>query len=371
MSSSKCRWGILSTANIARKNYQAIYHSGNANVVAVASRDLLKAQSFIDECQQQSPFNPAPVALSSYEALIENSEIDAVYIPLPTGLRKEWVIKAARAGKHVMCEKPCGISATDLEEMIGVCKENNVQFMDGVMFMHSQRLEAIRSVLEDQQSVGDIKRITAMFSFCAPEDFLQGNIRMHSELEPAGCLGDLGWYTIRFSLWAMDYAMPTHVTGKILNGTGRPDSPDRVPTEFSGELFFESGVSASFYNSFLTENQQFISISGNKGQLTMEDFVLPYYDSEVGFEVNQARFEVSGSQFNMERHIKRHSVQEYSNNHPNAQETRLFKNFSECVLSGKLNPHWPEIALKTQTIMDACLKSAQQNGAEIVVGKQD
>jgi predicted dehydrogenase len=150
MRASKCRWGILSAASIARKNYQAIYHSNNGCVAAVASRDLQKAQAFIDECQLQSPFDPQPVAVEGYEALIENPDIDAVYIPLPTGLRKEWVIRAARAGKHVMCEKPCGINASELEEMITVCRENNVQFMDGVMFMHSQRLDAIRSVLEDQ-----------------------------------------------------------------------------------------------------------------------------------------------------------------------------------------------------------------------------
>ena len=234
MKASTCRWGILSTATIARKNYQAIYHSGNGCVAAVASRDRQTAQSFIDDCQLQSPFNPQPMAVEGYEALIENSDIDAVYIPLPTGLRKEWVIRGARAGKHVMCEKPCGITASDLKEMIDVCHENNVQFMDGVMFMHSQRLAAVQSVLNDGKSVGDIKRITAMFSFCAPEDFLESNIRMHSGLEPAGCVGDLGWYTIRFSLWTMQYAMPTRVSGRLLSGTGRPDSPDLVPTEFSG-----------------------------------------------------------------------------------------------------------------------------------------
>ncbi|MDC0325548.1 Gfo/Idh/MocA family oxidoreductase [bacterium] len=367
MRTSTCRWGILSTATIARKNYQAIYHSGNGHVTAVASRDLQKAQSFIDECQQQSPLNPQPIAIEGYETLIKNPDIDAVYIPLPTGLRKDWVIRAAQAGKHVLCEKPCGINALELEEMIEICRKNNVQFMDGVMFMHSQRLDAIRAVLTDKESVGDIKRITAMFSFCAPEDFLTSNIRMHSGLEPAGCMGDLGWYTIRFSLWTMQYAMPTHVAGRLLNGTGRSDSPDRVPTEFSGELFFENGVSASFYNSFLTENQQFISISGNKGQLTMEDFVLPYYDSEVGFEVNKAQFEVTGSQFNMERHIKCHGVQEYSNNHPNAQETRLFRTFADNVLSGKIDAHWPEIALKTQKVMDACLESARNKGAQVAI----
>ena len=93
-----CRWGILSTAGIARKNWEAIRHCDNATVAAVASRSVEKAQAFIDECQAQVPFPTAPKAIGSYDELLASDEIDAVYIPLPTGLRKEWVIKAAQAG---------------------------------------------------------------------------------------------------------------------------------------------------------------------------------------------------------------------------------------------------------------------------------
>ena len=367
MSSSECRWGIMSSAQIARKNYQAIYHAGNARLIAVASRERAQAEDFIESCQKQSPFEVPPRAVEGYQALIDDPEIDAVYIPLPTGLRKEWVLKAARAGKHVLCEKPCGVAARDLEEMIQACEEHGVQFMDGVMFMHSQRLPRMKEVLGDGESVGSIKRITSMFSFAAPEAFLSGNIRMHSGLEPAGCLGDLGWYTIRISLWAMDDAMPTHVTGRMLQGASRSDSDDQVPIEFSGELFFEGGVTAGFYNSFLTENQQYVSFSGSKGQLTLQDFVLPYYDAEVGFEISNAFFDVQGCQFNMERHTKRQMVSEYANNHPSAQETQLFRTFSQLALSGNPDSYWPQLALKTQRVMDACLASARGDGQKVAL----
>ena len=110
-----CRWGILSTAGIARKNWQAIHNSGNGTIVAVASRDAAKAQQFIDECQADVSFATAPEAIGGYDELLGRDDIDAVYIPLPTGLRKEWVIKAAQAGKHVMCEKPCAIHADGFE----------------------------------------------------------------------------------------------------------------------------------------------------------------------------------------------------------------------------------------------------------------
>ena len=204
MSDSKiCRWGILSTAGIAQKNWAAIRNSGNTTIVAVASRSEEKAQAFIDECQGQVAFPEAPRAIGSYEQLLAADDVDAVYVPLPTGVRKEWVIRAAQAGKHVMCEKPCGIHGDDVAEMIEACNKACVQFMDGVMFMHSARLDAVRAALDDGVSVGKITRIASQFSFCAPEEFREGNIRVHSGLEPAGCLGDLGWYTIRMTLWTM------------------------------------------------------------------------------------------------------------------------------------------------------------------------
>ena len=197
------RWGILSTAEIARKNWRAIRNSGNGIVTAVASRAAERCGRFITECQTQAPFDIVPRAFDDYEALLASKDVDAVYIPLPTALRKEWVIRAAEAGKHVICEKPCATSVANLREMLAACRKNHVQFMDGVMFMHSRRLSAIRQVLDDGSSIGEIKRLALGFSFGAPPEFFTGNIRAHSNLEPDGCLGDLGWYCIRFVLWTM------------------------------------------------------------------------------------------------------------------------------------------------------------------------
>ena len=95
MTNPTCRWGILGAAFIARKNWQAIRDAGNATLVAVASRDVARAQAFINECQASAPHLVIPEAVGGYQALLERPDIDAVYIPLPTGLRKEWVIRAA------------------------------------------------------------------------------------------------------------------------------------------------------------------------------------------------------------------------------------------------------------------------------------
>src|SRR5262245_21501240 len=120
---SKLRWGFLSTANIGRKNWQSIHDRGNSIITAVASRDVSRAKRFIKELHAQFAFEKAPDALGSYEELLDSENVDAVYIPLPTGLRKEWVIRAAKAGKHVICEKPCGLSAADVREMVAACRK--------------------------------------------------------------------------------------------------------------------------------------------------------------------------------------------------------------------------------------------------------
>jgi predicted dehydrogenase len=362
MTTAKLRWGILSTAHIARKNWKAIRNSGNGTVVAVASRDLAKARQFITECQKVEPMETPPRALGSYGELLTTTDVDAVYIPLPTGLRKEWVLRAAEAGKHIVCEKPCANTGTDLQEMIQACRRNRVQFIDGVMFMHSTRLPRMRAVLDDGKSVGEIKRITSSFSFCAPREFFAGNIRTNSEMERYGCLGDLGWYCIRFALWVMNWQMPQRVTGRILQEHAAPNARAAVSTEFSGELFFPNGVSSGFYCSFLTANEQCALVSGTKGYLRLADFVAPFHGPEVGFEVNNAVHNARGCDFNMEAHWQRFSVPEHSNSHPSAQETNLFRNFAAQVRSGTLNEQWPEMALKTERVMEACFESAHTGG---------
>ncbi|MDP1796385.1 MAG: Gfo/Idh/MocA family oxidoreductase [Planctomycetaceae bacterium] len=365
MSEQPCRWGILGAAEIARKNWQAIRLSGNGTITAVASRTVEKAARFIGDNQAHVPFPAVPAALGSYDELLTRPDVDAIYIPLPTGLRKEWVIKAAEAGKHVLVEKPVGVTTADVRDMLAACQKNNVQFMDGVMFMHSQRLPKLRAVIDDGESIGRLRRIAMQFSFNAGDEFLSNNIRVSSNLEPQGCLGDLGWYTIRFALWAMKYQMPLRVTGRLLDEAKRADSPTTVPLEFSAEMLFRDGVSASFYNSFQTENQQWAHLSGTKGFAHVPDFVLPYFGSEVGFTVSQAAFHVNGCDFNMEDHTRREAVREYSNSEANAQETNLFRTFNQLVLSKLLDPHWGEIALKTQIVLDACLESAR-NGSQPV-----
>ena len=350
------RWGILSAANIARKNWKAIHRSGTSVVAAVASRSLERSREFIRECQVEAAFPTPPRALDSYEELVASQDVDALYVPLPTGLRKEWVLRAAAAGKHIICEKPCGVSAADVREMIDACRANGVQFMDGVMFMHNPRMKRIGEALDDR-SMGEIKRIMSGFSFFMDEKTADGNVRLDSRLEPAGSLGDLGWYCVRFALWAMRWKLPREVSGRILSQAGSSHSPVPVPIDFSGELVFENGASLGFYTSFKAEYQNWVHVSGTKGYLRLGDFVHARSDHEPAFELSGNEVRVKCCECGAE-HTEAGALN---------QQTHMIRNFVAQVQSGRLNEEWPDTALKTQQVIDACLESARRGGASVAI----
>ena len=354
----KIRFGILGTAVIARKNWQAIFNSGNAIISAVASRDLARSRKFIAEFQREARFPVTPKAFGSYEELIASPDVDAVYIPLPASLRKEWVIRAAKAGKHVVCEKPCAANLRELQKMVSACQRNKVQFMDGVMFMHSPRLARVREILDDNKSVGPVRRISSGFSFLGGGDFLRDNIRVDGRLEPTGCLGDLGWYNIRFALWTMNWQLPHTVTGRILSHSNAVSGRASSPTEFSGELIFGGNVSMGFYCSFLAAFQQWVNVGGEQGWLQVPDFVHPFNGYEPAFEVNRTEIRVADSGAKCPP-----GVDPMVQGHPTAQDARMFRNFANQVFSGQLNDDWPMWALKTQQVLDACFEAARKNGS--------
>jgi predicted dehydrogenase len=141
----------------------------------------------------------------------------------------------------------------------------------------------------------------------------------------------------------MKWQMPARVEGRIISRAGNNSAG--VPVEFSGELFFDGGVSSGFYCSFLTAYRQWADISGAKGYLRVPDFVGPAPGSENVFEVNHQVVK-SG-----------HSAAGPADE----QETNMIRNFADQVFSGKLNDEWPVWALKTQRVMDACFESARRD----------
>jgi predicted dehydrogenase len=207
--------------------------------------------------------------------------------------------------------------------------------------MHNPRLQRIRRALENSAALGDIKRITSHFSFEAADDFLHANIRSDPTLEPLGCLGDLGWYNIRFALWTMNWQLPREVSGRILSQAGRQQGQNQVPFEFSGELIFPQGVSSGFYCSFLTTYSNWAIVTGTKGEVRVPDFALPKNSSEGALETNGTL------------------ADDLVVDPLTAQETNMVRAFSAQVLSRKLNPDWVDWALKTQIVINACLEAAR------------
>ena len=338
------RWGILSTARIIRRNWSAMRESGAATLVALASRDLAKADAFIDEMQAESPWPVRPAAHGSYESLLANPEVEAVYIPLPTGVRKEWVIRAAEAGKHVLCEKPCAVSAADLREMVACCELHGVRFMDGVMFMHDPRFSRLREMLDDGETFGEVRRISSVFSFRGGDDFASADIRGQAGLEPMGCLGDLGWYCLRASLWVMKWELPQRVCGRVLV------SENAAIMEFSGELDFSNGATASFYCSFLTPNQRWLNVSGTTGNLRVPDFVVPADDNDIDYEIGFHRVVRSPAAASV------------------STAARMFACFAAEVRNEITDTRWPEISLKNQLLLDACELSSRLGCAVVLEG---
>lgn len=366
--SNVCRWGFLGTAAIARKNWKAVRLSGNGRVAAVASRSLDRAKAFVDQCSHETPQVEPVAAIGSYNELLENPNIDAVYIPLPTGLRKQYVIAAAEAGKHVLSEKPFAVNVADAREMIDACKMANVQLMDGVMFDHGQRIERVRHKLLDRKTLGQLRRIQTHFSFPTDDSFSKSNIRANHELEPHGCVGDLGWYCIRFTLWISGWQLPKRVSARTLRSIGSDNgNGGRVPSEFSAEMVFKDGLSASFYCSFLTANQQTATVSGSDGYLTLGDFVLPFYDGQAHWSTHRHDLEIDNCRWNFRKRSSDAASDEYASGESNSQEVNMVRQFAQRVTQEKLDTRYSEWILKTQTIVDACRQSAVADGQWVEV----
>ena len=187
------KWGVLGTANIARGcTIPGMKMAENCELFAIAGRNEEKVQRYKDEFGFEK-------AYVGYDKLLEDPEVQAVYIPLPNNLHKEWVIKALKAGKHVLCEKPLALNAADAREMFAVAKENNVILMEAYAYLHSPYIASLK---EDVRSgiIGDVEFVdTAFFTQYYVED-----IRMYKELG-GGAVYDLGCYCTTMILSLIEF----------------------------------------------------------------------------------------------------------------------------------------------------------------------
>src|SRR4051794_32806887 len=157
MQTKRLRWGVLSTAHIADALVSAISLSPNGDLTAVASRDAAKAQDWAAQRNVSHAFG-------SYEELLASDEIDAVYIPLPNAMHKEWSIKALQQGKHVLCEKPLAASAADVREMIAAADASGVKLMEAFMYRFHPATSRLLELIKDG-AIGTPRVIKATFGF--------------------------------------------------------------------------------------------------------------------------------------------------------------------------------------------------------------
>jgi len=388
------RVGILGTADIAKKNVRAIHLSQYTTCVAIAGRDPQKLQRWMDEIR---PWLDVDVRACTYDELINDNNVDTVYIPLPTTTHKEWVIKTARAKKHILLEKPVAISATVLEEMLAICTDCGVRLMDGTMFMHERRYEALALLLSpsDVSIIGKPERVVSSFSFNADTNFIQTNIRVNPECDPLGALGDLGWYSIRLGLVAFGWKRPRSARAHLLRST------NGVPTEMESTITFDIDdenstspcilrIFCSFHRTF---QQRFEIFTNTDKIISCDDFVLPYSERSPGpmiLRTSKGPLHYATVMDVRDEELKSNNVS-IGSSPANCQEARMWDSFAQLIaatetiaaasdssyskssrkeqfqwspIAGGLSPE--VVALRTQAVIDLVLAAISSEGGQEV-----
>lgn len=245
---TKVKWGILSTAKIAQRELiPAIGRAKNAEAAGIASSSDKAAET-------AEKFN-IPKSYRSYEEILKDPEIDAIYIPLPNSLHKKWTMEAARHGKHVLCEKPAALNAEETAEMVEYCREKNVKFMEAFMYQFHPQHDRVREIIA-QGEIGEVKLMRASFSF-----FLavrEGNIKTDPN-KGGGSIYDVGCYpihAIRNVLKSEPVELQVHAD---------IDPNYKIDTSAFGYMKMENGVNAIFDCSFDSTFRAEYEVIGTKG----------------------------------------------------------------------------------------------------------
>lgn len=250
----RVRWGVLSTANIGVKKVIPAMQRGSLSVVtAIASRDLARAQA------AAAPLGIA-TAYGSYEALLADPDVDAVYIPVPNHLHVPWAIKAIEAGKHVLVEKPVGLNAREAQSLLDAAnRAPHLKVMEAFMYRHHPQWITARELARG----GQIGELTTVHSFFSYYDVDPTNVRNDGAIGGGGGLMDIGCYPISLSRFIFDRE-PVRVVG-----TATFDPVFKVDVLASGIMDFGVG-SATFTCSTQLVPFQRVHIYGTEGYVEIE-----------------------------------------------------------------------------------------------------
>jgi predicted dehydrogenase len=269
------RWGLLGTAQITSVLLKSLRGSARNTAQAIASRDYRRAQSFASEWE-------IPKVYGSYEALLGDSEIDVVYIPLPNGMHAEWAIKAAKAGKHVLCEKPLSVGVAEVDAMSQAASQAGVVLAEALMYRHHPQTLRVKEVL-DSGAIGDVVVVSGSFTIDLSDD--PGNIRLNPSLG-GGSIWDVGSYPISYARFLVG-AAPVEVYGRqVTSATG-------VDEVFVGQMHFSDGVFAQVDCGFCSPYRTRLDVIGKKGAITIPHPFEPDLHAEISLELKDATQTIS------------------------------------------------------------------------------
>jgi predicted dehydrogenase len=245
------KWGVLSTAHINRLFLAGAREADEVEVVAVASRDPARAAAFAREQGIKHTHD-------SYDALLADTEIDAVYIPLPNSLHIPWSVRALEAGKHVLCEKPLSRRAADVERAFDVAERQGRLLMEAFMYRHNPQTHRLVALVADG-AIGQLRLIRGAFSFVAHD---RGDIRLSRELD-GGALMDVGSYCVNAA--RLLAGEPERFTGvQLLGGDG-------VDVVFAGAMSFAGEVVSHFDSGLALASRDELEVVGDEGTLFLDD----------------------------------------------------------------------------------------------------
>jgi len=245
------RWGILSTAHINRKLLAGAARSSEVEVVAVGSRDLARARAFADE-------HGIPAAYGSYEELLADPAVEAIYNPLPNTMHCEWSIRALEAGKHVLCEKPMSSSIAEVEQAFAVAERTGLHLTEAFMYRHHPQAKRLAALVAEG-AIGALRVIRSTFSYGL---FDESNIRLRTDVD-GGSLMDVGCYCVSGS--RLLAGEPEAVFGRAFIG------PTGTDWAFTGSLRFRGDVFALFDCATCLPNRDELEVIGSDGSLFLDD----------------------------------------------------------------------------------------------------
>jgi predicted dehydrogenase len=258
------KWGIMSTADINRLFLAGAREADGVEIVAVASRDQNRAAAYAGE-------HDIPRAHGSYEELLADPEVEAVYIPLPNSLHIEWTVRALESGKHVLCEKPLSRRPAEVERAFDVAEREGRMLMEAFMYRHHPQTRRLTELVRDG-AVGRLRMIRAAFGFVSHRD---GDVRLRRELD-GGALMDVGCYCV--SAARLLAGEPERVSAEqALGGDG-------VDVAFAATMRMPGEVLAHFDAGLALDSRDVLEVVGDAGALLLED---PWHCRNPGIQLKR------------------------------------------------------------------------------------